>query len=93
MNKPYLGEIRKFTGESAPAGWVFCNGQELSVEQYQSLYAVIGAAYGGDGVNTFKVPELPQVKCFRTRENTAVQQQFMIATEGLVHEWNELRLT
>jgi microcystin-dependent protein len=55
---PYVGEIRLFAGNYAPSGWVFCQGQELQIQQNQVLYSVIGTMYGGDGKNTFAVPNL-----------------------------------
>jgi microcystin-dependent protein len=54
---PYLGEIRLFASNFAPAGWQFCNGQSLSINEYETLYALIGTTYGGDS-STFKLPDL-----------------------------------
>ncbi|MDF7777495.1 tail fiber protein [Sphingomonas sp. AOB5] len=54
----FIGEIRVFPYEYAPEGWALCNGQELSVSQFQALFAVIGTRYGGDGRSTFKLPNL-----------------------------------
>lgn len=54
----YIGEIRMFAGNYAPAGWALCAGQELPVSNYTTLYSLIGTMYGGDGVNTFAVPNL-----------------------------------
>ncbi len=54
----YLGEIKMFAGTFAPVNWAFCHGQLLSVAQYQSLYALIGTQFGGDGTTTFGVPDL-----------------------------------
>ncbi len=54
----YIGEIRIFAGNYAPEGWLFCNGQLLPVSQNQVLFALIGTTYGGDGVNTFALPDL-----------------------------------
>ncbi|MGJ1448826.1 phage tail protein [Sphingobacterium spiritivorum] len=54
----YLGEVRTFAGNFAPAGWMFCAGTLLSISNYQALYAIIGTTYGGDGVTTFGVPDL-----------------------------------
>jgi microcystin-dependent protein len=54
----YLGEIRIFAGNYAPAGWLLCQGQTLQVSQYQALFAVIGDQYGGDGTVTFGLPDL-----------------------------------
>jgi microcystin-dependent protein len=58
MASPYIGELRLFGGSFAPYGWALCNGQLLSIAQYSPLYQLIGTTYGGDGVNTFGVPNL-----------------------------------
>ena len=58
MAQPFIGEIRMFGGNFAPAGWSFCNGSLLPISQYQALFQLIGTTYGGDGVNTFAVPDL-----------------------------------
>jgi len=58
MAEPFVGEIRVFAGDYAPEGWALCNGQLLSVAEYDTLHAVIGAVYGGDGITTFAVPDL-----------------------------------
>lgn len=55
---PFLGEVRMFAGTYAPMGWEFCNGQLLNISQYDSLFALIGTTYGGDGVSTFALPDL-----------------------------------
>ncbi|WP_236214005.1 phage tail protein [Metapseudomonas otitidis] len=53
---PNVGEIRGFAGATAPAGWLLCQGQVLSIAEHQQLFEVIGNAYGGDGINTFALP-------------------------------------
>lgn len=53
---PNVGEIRGFAGATAPAGWLLCEGQVLSVAEHPQLFAVIGNAYGGDGITTFALP-------------------------------------
>lgn len=58
MADPYIGEIRIFAGTYAPEGWLFCAGQELPVQQYTVLYAIIGNTYGGKAPSTFKLPDL-----------------------------------
>jgi microcystin-dependent protein len=55
---PYIGEIRMFAGDYAPAGWALCDGQLLPVNENQTLYAILGTAYGGDGRTTFALPDL-----------------------------------
>lgn len=58
MSNPYLGEIRMFAGNFPPQGWAFCNGQLLAISQNDALFALIGTTYGGDGQNTFALPDL-----------------------------------
>ncbi len=58
MAQPYVGEIRIFAGNFAPAGWMFCDGQLLPISEYETLFVLIGTTYGGDGQNTFGLPDL-----------------------------------
>jgi microcystin-dependent protein len=58
MSQPYIGEIRCFGFQFAPANWASCNGQTLSIAQYTALYSVIGTTYGGNGQTTFALPNL-----------------------------------
>jgi microcystin-dependent protein len=58
MSQPYVGEIRIFAGNFAPAGWMLCQGQMLAISQYDTLFNLIGTTYGGDGQSTFAVPSL-----------------------------------
>jgi len=58
MADPFLGEVRMFAGTFAPVGWELCNGQLLSIAENDALYNLLGTTYGGDGVNTFGVPDL-----------------------------------
>ena len=58
MGQPYIGEIRLFAGNFAPAGWAFCNGALLPIAENDALFALIGTTYGGDGQETFAVPDL-----------------------------------
>jgi microcystin-dependent protein len=53
-----VGEIRIFAGNFAPAGWMFCDGQLLSISENETLFQLIGTTYGGDGQNTFALPDL-----------------------------------
>jgi microcystin-dependent protein len=55
---PLIGEIKMFPGSFAPQGWYTCEGQLLPINQYQALFAIIGTTYGGDGINSFKLPDL-----------------------------------
>jgi microcystin-dependent protein len=58
MGNPFIGEIRIFGGNFAPSGWSFCNGTLVSIAQNETLYNLIGTTYGGDGNNTFALPDL-----------------------------------
>ena len=55
---PFIGEIRIFGGNYAPLGWAFCDGQLLPISQYDALFALLGTTYGGDGQETFALPDL-----------------------------------
>jgi len=58
MAQPYVGEIRMFAGNFAPAGWMFCEGQLLPISENEILFQLIGTTYGGDGESTFALPNL-----------------------------------
>ena len=58
MAQPYVGEIRMFGGNFAPAGWMFCDGQLLPISENETLFQLIGTTYGGDGESTFALPNL-----------------------------------
>lgn len=58
MAQPYVGELRIFAGNFAPAGWMFCEGQLLPISENETLFQLIGTTYGGDGQSTFALPDL-----------------------------------
>src|SRR3954447_25953143 len=58
MAQPYVGEIRMFGGNFAPNGWMFCEGQTLPISENDVLFQLIGTTYGGDGQETFNLPNL-----------------------------------
>jgi microcystin-dependent protein len=58
MAQPYVGEIRMFAGNFAPAGWMFCEGQLIPISENETLFLLIGTTYGGDGESTFALPDL-----------------------------------
>lgn len=76
MIEPYIGEIRMFAGDYAPQGWLFCNGATLSIAQNEALYSLIGTTYGGDGVTTFRIPDL------RGRVPVHLSSQFVLGQMG-----------
>ncbi|TWB93436.1 microcystin-dependent protein [Bradyrhizobium macuxiense] len=76
MAQPYVGEIRMFAGNFAPAGWMFCDGNLLPISEYETLFNLIGTTYGGDGQNTFALPDL------RGRVPIHIGSGFPIAASG-----------
>jgi len=58
MSTPFVGEIRPFAGNFAPVGWHFCDGSLQSISEYETLFALIGTTYGGNGTTTFGLPDL-----------------------------------
>lgn len=58
MSECFVGEIRMFGGNFAPVNWAQCDGQTLSISQNDVLFSLIGTTYGGDGINTFKLPDM-----------------------------------
>jgi microcystin-dependent protein len=58
MSDPFVGEIRMAGFNFAPVGWALCNGQVLSINQNQALFALLGTQYGGNGQTTFALPNL-----------------------------------
>jgi microcystin-dependent protein len=55
---PELGQIALTADNFAPLGWALCNGQALSINQNDALFALIGLTYGGNGTTTFDLPDL-----------------------------------
>lgn len=58
MTDSFIGEIRAFPYNFNPLGWLYCDGSQQNIMQYQALYAVIGITYGGNGKTTFGLPDL-----------------------------------
>jgi len=58
MAQPFIGEIRMFGGNFPPNGWAFCDGQAMPISENDALFVVIGTTYGGDGEETFNLPNL-----------------------------------
>src|SRR5262249_40446350 len=58
MSQPFVGQMIRVGFNFAPAGWMKCQGQLLPISQYETLFNLIGTTYGGDGQNTFALPDL-----------------------------------
>lgn len=80
MAQPYVGEIRMFAGNFAPAGWMFCEGQLLPISENETLFQLIGTTYGGDGESTFALPDL------RGRIPIHQSGEFLLAQSGGAEE-------
>jgi microcystin-dependent protein len=80
MGTPYVGEIRMFAGNFAPVGWMLCQGQSLPIAGNETLFNLIGTTYGGDGVNTFNLPDLQSR--VPVHAGTGAGQTFVLAQTG-----------
>jgi microcystin-dependent protein len=92
MADDILGSIRIFAGNFAPVGYLFCEGQSLSIQNYARLYSILGPTYGGDGKTCFQLPDLrtstyskndlPSV----TNNTPTVAMRYIICVDGLSPE-------
>lgn len=83
---PYVGEIRMFAGTFNPAGWAFCKGQLLPIDQFDTLFNLIGTTYGGDGQSTFGLPDLQGRVALHNGQGPGLSQNYVIGEEGGVEE-------
>ncbi len=72
----FLGQIQLFTFGWPPQGWMTCEGQMLQIATNQALYTLLGIRFGGDGVNTFGLPDLRNA-------NLANASKYCIAIQGI----------
>lgn len=72
----FVGELQLFPYGFAPIDWTLCDGKLLSINDYSTLFALIGTTFGGDGMTNFAVPDL--------RKATIGQyNQYYIALNGI----------
>ena len=74
---PYLGAITVFAGNFAPQSWMLCQGQLLSINDYAALFSLIGTTYGGDGQNTFALPDLRSRKGIHYGQGAGLPNYFI----------------
>ncbi len=74
MSEPFVAEIRIFPFTFAPRGWALCNGQLMAIRQNTALYSLLGTNYGGDGVNTFGLPNLQGRFPIQSGQGTGLSQ-------------------
>jgi microcystin-dependent protein len=58
MNEPFIGSIMMFGFNFAPLDWASCDGQQMSISEYSVLFALLGTTFGGDGIQTFNLPDM-----------------------------------
>ena len=82
MAQPYVGEIRMFAGNFAPAGWMFCEGQTLPISENETLFQLIGTTYGGDGQSTFALPDLRGCIPIHQGQGPGISQSYVIGEKA-----------
>ena len=82
MAQPYVGEIRMFAGNFNPAGWMFCEGQLLPISEYETLFNLIGTTYGGDGQETFALPDLQGRIPIHVGQGPGISQNYQLGEQG-----------
>jgi len=58
MSEPFIGEIKMYGFNWPPKDWALCDGSPMPISENQALYSLLGTTFGGDGVSTFKLPDL-----------------------------------
>src|SRR6185295_8955855 len=82
MGEPYVGEIRMFGGSFAPAGWAMCQGQTMPISENETLFNLIGTTYGGDGQETFQLPNLSGRVPVHMGQGPGITQNYQIGESG-----------
>lgn len=82
MSDPYIGEIRMFGGSFAPAGWAFTAGQLMPISQNDALFTLIGTTYGGDGQETFALPNIQSRFPIHAGQGPGISQNYQLGETG-----------
>src|SRR5262245_32525799 len=82
MGEPFVGEIRMFGGSFAPAGWAFCNGALMPISENETLFNLIGTTYGGDGQETFALPDLQGRVPLHAGQGPGISQNYQLGETG-----------
>ena len=80
--QPLLGQIELFAGDFAPGGFAFCDGQILSIQQNTALFSLLGTTYGGNGINTFALPDLDSSLAVDAGQTPGLQPWSLAETAG-----------
>jgi len=82
MSNPFVGEIRMFGGNFAPAGWAFCDGSLIPISENETLFNLIGTTYGGDGQSTFALPDLRGRIPIHQGQGPGISQSYVIGEKA-----------
>ena len=82
MGEPFIGEIRMFAGNFPPSGWAFTDGQLMPISQNDALFTLIGTTYGGDGQETFALPNLQSRFPIHAGQGPGNSQSYQLAEMG-----------
>lgn len=82
MSEPFIGEIRMFGGSFAPAGWALCNGATIPISENDALFTLIGTTYGGDGQETFNLPDLQGRLPIHAGQGPGISQSYLLGERG-----------
>lgn len=82
MGEPFIGEIRMFGGNFAPAGWAFCQGQLMPISENDALFTLIGTTYGGDGQETFGIPDLQGRAPMHAGQGPGITQNYQLGEKA-----------
>jgi microcystin-dependent protein len=82
FTEPYLGNITIFAGTFAPLGWRYCQGQLLSIAEYTALYSLIGTIYGGDGQETFALPDFRGRVAVHQGQGPGIVNNYTVGDQG-----------
>jgi microcystin-dependent protein len=96
MAEPFLGQIIAVGFNFAPVGWELCQGQLLPIAQNTALYQLVGTTYGGDGQNTFALPDLrgrvaisqgqgPTLSNYTVGQSAGSESVVLTATQNAAH--------
>jgi microcystin-dependent protein len=82
MSNPFIGEIRMFAGSFAPAGWAMCDGQLMPISENDAMFVLLGTTYGGDGQETFALPNLQGRVPIHAGQGPGISQNYQLAETG-----------
>ena len=82
MTDQFLAEIRIFSGNFAPTGWAFCDGQLLPISQNTALFSLLGTIYGGNGTSNFALPNLQAQAPLHFGQGAGLTERFLGESDG-----------